>query len=414
MALKEIKVQLADLKPGMYVTRLDRPWVEAPYPLQGFYLHTQSDIDKLLNYCHSVIVDVARSNAPEDHKEKNVIPGSDKVNELEIKRGLIKMKPKRYKDTTSREEELDAAAKSYEMLSDVTSEMLDNVTNNTTLDIPELKKAVSPMIDSVLRNPDAYAWLTRMRHMDNYIYNHSISCAVWAVAFGRHLGMPRKDLQTLALGALLADVGKMKLPEKLINNPARFNDTEFNIIKQHVDHSLEILKQTEGVNEDMYNMVKMHHERHNGSGYPDGLKGDQITIYGKIAGLIDCYDAMISKRVFASPLSPHDAVKKFYEWRNIDFQSELVEQFIQIVGIYPVGTLVELSTGMVGVIVNQHRVWRLRPQIMLLLDKEKNKLDDFKIIDLFIQTVNEEGDSLDIIRSVDPGAYGIDPKEYYL
>lgn len=410
MALKEVKVQLADLKPGMYVSRLDCPWTDAPYPLQGFYVHAQEDIDKLLNYCDSVIVDVSRSNSSEE--QKIVSPG--KLSDTEIKQGLIKMKPKRYKKTTTREEELQTAKGSYKKLSDVTSEMMDNVSNNKKLDLPELKKAVNPMIDSVLRNPDAYAWLTRLKHADNYTYNHSICCAVWAVAFGRHLGMPRKDLQSLALGALLFDVGKMKLPEKLINNPNRYNSIEFDIVKKHVDHSLGILEETEGSNEDIYNMIKMHHERHNGSGYPEGLKGDQITIYGKIAGLVDCYDAMISERVFASPISPHDAVKKFYEWRNIDFQADLVEQFIQIVGIYPVGTLVELSNGTVGVIVNQHRVWRLRPQIMLLLNEEKKPLSEFKTIDLFIQTIDDEGKSLDIVKSVEPGMYGIDPKEFYI
>jgi len=410
MALKEVKVQLADLKPGMYVSRLDRPWSDAPYPLQGFYIHSQEDIDKLLNYCDCVIVDVAMSKSPEDQKNTT----TDKTNDLAIKQGLINMKPKRYRDTSTREEELKEAEQSYAVLSDVTSEMLNNIVNNKKLDMPQLKKAVSPMIDSVLRNPDAYAWLTRMKQADNYTYNHSICCAVWAVAFGRHLGMPRKDLQSLAIGALLFDVGKMRLPEKLINNPNRYNNIEFNIIKQHVEHSLEILKETDDVNDDVYNMVKMHHERHNGSGYPDGLKGDQITIYGKIAGLVDCYDAMISERVFASALSPHDAIKKFYEWRNIDFQAELVEQFIQIVGIYPAGTLIELSNGMVGVIVNQHRVWRLRPQIMLLLNENKEPLTDFKTIDLFIQTVDEEGNSLDIVKSVEPGMYGIDPKEFYI
>ena len=292
--------------------------------------------------------------------------------------------------------------------------MLNNVVNNKKLDIPQLKKAVNPMIDSVLRNPDAYAWLTRLKHADNYTYNHSICCAVWAVAFGRHLGMPRIDLQSLALGALMFDIGKMKLPEKLINNPSKFNNAEFNIIKQHVAYSIEILKGTEGISDDVYDMVTMHHERHNGSGYPSGLKGDQISIYGKIAGLVDCYDAMISERVFVSSISPHDAVKKFYDWRNIDFQSELIEQFIQIVGIYPVGTLVELSNGLVGVIVNQHRMWRLRPQIMLLLDANKKPLDEFKTMDLFIQTVDEEGNSLDIVKSIEPGMYGIDPKEFYI
>jgi putative nucleotidyltransferase with HDIG domain len=410
MALKEVKVQLADLRPGMYISRLDCPWRDAPYPLQGFYIHSQQDIDKLLTYCSSVIVDVGKSHAVEEQKPIS----TNKIDDALIKQGLINMKPRRYKDTRSREEELKTAEKSYDFLSTVATEMMDSVFKNKKLDMPLLKKAINPMIDSVLRNPDAYAWLTRMKYTDNYTYNHSICCAVWAVAFGRHLGMSRKDLHSLALGALLFDVGKMRLPEKLINNPRRYNNIEFNIIKQHVKYSLDILQETQGVNDDVYNMVKMHHERHNGSGYPDGLKSNEITIYGKIAGLVDCYDAMISERVFDSPISPHDAVKKFYEWRNIDFQSELVEQFIQIMGIYPVGTLVELSNGMVAVIVNQHRVWRLRPQLMLLLDANKKPLTDFTSIDLFVQTVDEEGNALDIVKSVEPGMYGVDPKGFYI
>lgn len=413
MALKEVKVLLANLKPGMYVSSLDRPWKDAPYPLQGFLINSQEDVDKLLEYCNCVIVDVARSSSPKDHKTK-VIHLEDKKKDMAIKQGLINMKPKRYKEITTRKDELIDAEKSYKELAAVTSEILNNVVNNKKLDMPQLKKAVNPMIDSVLRNPDAYAWLTRLKHVDNYTYNHSICCAVWAVAFGRHLGMPRKDLQSLALGALLFDVGKMRLPDKLINNPRRFNNIELEIVQKHVDHSLDILKETEDVNEDVYNMVRMHHERYNGSGYPEGLHGDRITIYGKIAGLVDCYDALISERVFASAMSPHDAVKKFYEWRNIDFQSELVEQFIQIVGIYPVGTLIELSDGMVGVIVNQHRIWRLRPKIMLLLNENKEPLKEFETVDLFIHTEDKNGNSLDIVKSVEPGMYGINPNEFYI
>jgi len=256
--------------------------------------------------------------------------------------------------------------------------------------------------------------LTRMKHKDNYTYNHAVSASVWAVAFGRHLGFPRPKLQSLALGAMLFDIGKMKLPEKLINNPKRYNQFEFELVKKHVDYSLEILKGTKGINNDVIEMVSSHHERHNGSGYPKGLVGDQIPILAKIAGIVDCYDAIISDRVFASAISPHDAVKKLYDWRDIDFQAELVEQFIQVVGIYPVGTVVELSNGQVGVIVAQHRVWRLRPQVMLLLDTDKKPLADFNVVNLFNETQDENGNPWDIVKCVEPGLYGIDPEEFYL
>jgi hypothetical protein len=137
-------------------------------------------------------------------------------------------------------------------------------------------------------------------------------------------------------------------------------------------------------------------------------------LFGKIAGLVDCYDALISDRSYASAISPHDAVRKLYDWSNIDFQLELVEQFIQVVGIYPVGTIIELSDGRVGAIVAHHRVWRLKPKIMLILDKTKKPYGDFKIIDTYSIKLGEDGRPLSILKSIDPGLYGIDTKQLYL
>ena len=411
MALTEIKVRIPDLEPGMYVCRLDRPWLETPYLLQGFLIRSQEDIDELLKYCQYVYVDVERSKVVEKPKPayQQTSHSSDEEKEF-----LTGRKPVKYKDQTERVEELKTARENHRVLANVVEGIMVDISNNKKLDLPGLHKAVNPMVDSIIRNPDAFAWLTRMKHKDDYVYNHSVSSSVWAVAFGRHLGLPKEDLQALAIGALLFDVGKVKLPDKLINNTKRFNQYEFKLVKQHVDLSIEILRTIDGIDEKIVEMVATHHERHNGGGYPRGLSGNAIPIYGKIAGIVDCYDAIISERPFASPMSPHDAVKKLYEWRDIDFQAELVEQFIQVVGIYPVGTIVELSDGRVGVIIAQNRVWRLRPQIMLLLDEDKEAYREFDVINLFTNVTGLDGKSLDIVKSVEPGIYGIDPEQFYL
>ncbi len=411
MALKEIKVRLQDLEIGMYVSRLDKPWLDTPYLIQGFLIKTREDIEQLQAHCEYVYVDVERSREP----DKKVVSFNPQARtDDEIKEQLIGFKPKKYKDKTQMEDELVGARDCHRALSHTVGDVMQDMANNKNLDAVLLKKAINPMLDSIIRNPDAFAWLTRMKHKDNYTYNHAVSASVWAVAFGRHLGFPREKLQSLALGAMLFDIGKMKLPEKLINNPKRFNQFEFDLVKKHVDYSLEILRQTKDIGEDVLDMVAYHHERHNGSGYPNGLVADQIPILAKIAGIVDCYDAIISERPFATPISPHDAVKKLYDWRNIDFQAELVEQFIQVVGIYPVGTVVELSDGQVGVIVAQHRVWRLRPQVMLLLDVDKKPLDHFGVVNLFNETEDKDGNPWDIVKCVEPGLYGIDPEEFYL
>jgi len=411
MALKEIKVRIEDLEIGMFVSKLDKPWIETPYLIQGFLLKTREDIDALEKLCKFVYVDVLLSEEPKKRvKNENRVSRTDN----EIKKQLIGSIPKKYKEKTNMNDELVTARDTHRVLSHTVGDVMNDIANNKTLDGIALKKAINPMLDSIISNPDAFAWLTRMKYKDNYTYNHAVSASVWAVSFGRHLGMPRPKLQSLALGAMLFDIGKMKLPEKLINNPKRYNQFEYELVKKHTDYSLEILKNTKGIGDDVIEMVATHHERHNGSGYPNGMAGDQIPIFGKIAGIVDCYDAIISDRVFATALSPHDAVKKLYDWRDIDFQAELVEQFIQVVGIYPVGTVIELSDGKVGVIVAQNKVWRLRPQVMILLDPDKKPLDNFNVIDLFTHVEDEGGDPLDIVKCVEPGLYGIDPEEFYL
>ncbi len=411
MALKEVKVRIPDLEEGMYVCRLDRPWLETPFLLQGFMIKSEDDIDELLKYCQYVYVDVERSRTVE--KKTPGIQAKARQDERE-KQFLTRKKPQAYPDQSDREEELDVARQSHRELVSTAKDIMADISNNKNLHLPVLQKAIDPMVDSIIRNPDAFTWLTRMKNKDNYTYNHAVSVAIWSVAFGRHLGLPREDLQSLAIGALMSDVGKMKLPEKLINHRERYNPYEFKLVKRHVEFSLEILHSIDGIGEDIIEMVATHHERHNGDGYPRGLSGNDIPIFGKIAGLVDCFDAIISERPFASPMSPHDAVKKLYEWRDIDFQPELVEQFIQVVGIYPVGTVVELSDGRVGVIVAQNRVWRLRPQIMLLLDENKQSYKDFDVINLFTEVTGIDGESLDIVRSVEPGRYGIDAEQFYL
>ena len=411
MSIKEIKVRVPDIELGMYVTRLDRPWLETPYILQGFVIKTQDDIKELEKYCKYVYVDVDLSEIVEDHsfERQKTFSASD-----EEKQYLTSVKPIQYTDVTALDVELKTARDSHTTLVSFAEDIMGDIANNKKLSLPALQSAIDPMVDSITRNPDAFSWLTRMKRTDDYTYNHSVSTSIWAVAFGRHLGLPKVDLQSLAMGALLFDVGKMRLPEKLINNTSRYNQFEFKLVKQHVQHSLDIVRSISDISDDVIAMVQTHHERHNGSGYPAGLKGNAIPIFGRIAGIVDCYDAIISERPFAYAISPHNAIKKLYEWRNIDFQAELVEQFIQVVGIYPVGTVVELSDGRVGVVFAQNRVWRLRPQIMLLLDENKVAYSDFDIINLMTETKDTAGNSLDIARSVEPGMYGIDPEQFYL
>jgi HD-GYP domain-containing protein (c-di-GMP phosphodiesterase class II) len=191
-------------------------------------------------------------------------------------------------------------------------------------------------------------------------------------------------------------------------------EEEFAKVKEHVPLGLEAIKANGVMNQDVIDMVEFHHERHDGSGYPHGLKSDSIPVFARIAAIVDCYDAITSHRSYARAIPPSVAIKKLYEWKDIDFQAELVEEFIQAIGIYPAGTLVELSSGEVAVVAAEYRTRRLRPKVMVLLDADKKPLNDMRIIDLLSVKETEDGKPLEIVNSLEPDAYGIDMTAIHL
>ena len=272
----------------------------------------------------------------------------------------------------------------------------------------KVKKSVEPMIDSISRNPDACIWLARMKQEDQYTYQHSLGASIWAVALGRQLGLPKSDLRSLAIGGLLFDVGKLRVDKELLSSDKPLTDEEFQRVRDHVNLGVEMIQGSGLMNQDVIDMITYHHERHDGSGYPKKLRGDDIPVFARIAAIVDCYDAITSHRSYARAIPPSTAIKMLYEWKDIDFQAELVEEFIQAVGIYPAGTLVELSSGEVAVVVAEYRTRRLRPKVMVLLDADKQPLAAIRTIDLLTVKETATGEPLDIVSSLEPDAYGID------
>ena len=400
------KVTVDSLKIGMYVSSLDRPWLETPFALQGFLVKSQRDIDKISKFCEFVYVDFEKSEVQEAPLKKRSAPVSrprKTRQELFPSRTLSD-----YRDAGQFGDEYPKARQAITTLTTDVTNIFDSVTKGSGLDVVKVKRSVEPMVESITRNPDACIWLARMKQADTYTYQHSIGCSIWAVALGRQLGLPKPDLRSLAIGGLLFDVGKLQVDKELIDANRKLNDEEYQIVQNHVQLGLDAVKKSGLMNKDVLEMIEYHHERHDGSGYPKGLKGDQIPIFARIAAIVDCYDAITSHRSYAKALPPSMAIKMLYEWRDVDFQAELVEEFIQAVGIYPAGTLVELSSGQVGVVLSEYRTRRLRPKVMILLDANKKPVTDVQTVNLLETTHTEDGKPLDIVNSLEPDAYGID------
>jgi HD-GYP domain-containing protein (c-di-GMP phosphodiesterase class II) len=399
--IKKVKIDVDSLEIGMKVCELDIPWNQTTFPLQGFTIRNQNEINQLTSQCQFVYIDQTFYDNKSYKKDNSV------NNRKQILQNNFQTKLKVYKDAESWKVEFPKAKASVEALSKDIKNSFSNFLKSREFNIEKMKQSVDPMIDSISRNPDACIWLARMKKEDNYTYERSLSTSIWAVALGRQLGLPKSDLKSLAVGALLLDVGKLEIDPNLLNAKRKLTPDEFNVAKTHVNHSLKLVKNTKGLNKNILCMIAQHHERFDGKGYPQNLAAEDINVFARIAALVDCYDAITSNRPYAKAITPTDAIKYLYKARGKLFQAELVEEFIQAIGIYPAGSLVELSTGEVAIVLAEYRSRRLRPEVLVLLDKDKKRVQDTVLINLFEKTHDAGGNPIDISKSLEPGAYGI-------
>jgi len=412
--LRTVRVDVAELDIGMYVSALDRPWLETPFLMQGFLVESQEDIDKVRKYCEYVFVDKIRSLRNTNRTTLQVAPGAPRAVPRERPRIPVDMifagrKLKTYAEETPWQEETARAEVALNSLVLDIVDVFGHVSDGGSLDVVRVKGAVSPIVESMSRNPDACMWLTRLKQHDEYTYQHALSCSIWAVALGRQVGLGRADLRALAIGGMLMDVGKLRVNPDLLRTDRPLSEHEEVELQEHVSGGVALLQEKGMMNQDVLDMVAHHHERYDGSGYPHGLSGDAIPPVARIAAIVDAYDALTTHRSYAAAVSPSEAIRIIYAGRDQEFQAELVEAFIQAVGIYPAGTIVELSSGEIGVVVAESRTRRMLPKVTVLLDPDKNRLPEGKLVDLLKEAEHRaEGEELRIRKSLEPGAFGID------
>lgn len=404
--IEERRVLVRELTTGMYVCRLDRPWNETSFPLQGFLIESPEQLAELARLCKHVFVDLERSIAPDAQKKLllRATPQSD------TGRGAVT-----YTDSNTVEEELPLARSAHENAVGLVTKLFDDIRAGHAPSAAAIHEAVSPIVKSVLRSRDAFFWLESLRKRDSYSYGHAITCCALSAAFGRHLGFPPEVLTELSTGALLMDIGKAELPDEILMRSGPLAASDWATIQQHVEHSLTIVEKSRIDSDVVRDIVRTHHERDDGSGYPSHLAGAQIPLFGRMAGIIDSFDAMTNDRPYRKAVAQHVALQQLYASRNTLFQADLVEQFMTCLGVYPTGSLVELNTGEVAVVMAQNQVRRLRPRIMVLTTPDKEFDQRMPTFDLMMQaSISDSGEPSFIVRALDRGAYGLDLTALYL
>lgn len=419
--IKQVKVEVNDLIVGMYISGLDRPWSQTPFPLQGFFIRTSEEIDQLRLYCKYVVIDVKRGKQPVDVRHATLDKVGDGRQRQQISVQPLKLRHSFYNDPIPLRKENSAAEKLHVDVKAEVAGLMQDACSGKPLEIRKTTQLASQVVDSVVRNPDAFSWLSRIKDKDEFTYGHVVRSAVWSGVFGRHIGLDKKDMNMLVSAVLLKDIGKVKLPEALLKVADEDRTSEQEVeYRRFVDLGVETLKQTPGVPPEVLHIVRNHCERFDGSGFPQGIIGDKIPFLAKVAGIVTIYDQVTNPRNSKYPLAPSKAMAKLYDMRNIEFQEELVVQFIQALGIYPTGTLVELNTGEVGVVVEQTFARRLKPKVAVVMDGNKKKLAEPKVVDLFedfsekMRKAEKKGlptsaiQSLEIIKDIEPGIYDVD------
>lgn len=410
----KVKVDISQLKKGMYVSDLDRPWTETSFLLQGLLIENAQDISQLREFCSFVYIDPEKSNesiqadlktisanestaqpfhphlqtfsADEDneqpfHPHLQSISANEKV-EAKSTASVLGESEAADLEQNNLQKELKAARKLHSRTRTYIDRALEDVRLGQAVNTDEAKELVTEVASSITRNPHAMVWLTNMKERDEYTSIHCLNVCILAVSFGRSIGMSKSELEIIGLGGLLHDLGKMRVPLEILNKPSKLTVEEFEVMKTHPMEGFNMLKEQGDLPLEVLDIVKHHHERRNGKGYPSQLGGDEINNMTRMVAIVDVYDAITSDRCYHDAITPYDALRNMYEWVNEDFDKDIIEQFIKCLGIYPIGCVVELNLGHVGIVVSASEKSKLRPIVMLVLNSKHERFPKPKLINL--------------------------------
>ncbi len=418
MHLATQEVQVQNLEIGMYVSRLDVPWVQTPFPIQGFHISKQEELELLAVYCNKVYVDEYLSKVNVSTPVYKNRPGAGNKKQLDPKtirlmseKARFKPRVEQYPVSTKLKKEIKEASVVYSQVIGQMSITYRDMEQMGYINMSEVKKSSSDMVKSIIKNPDALAWLCRIGSDNEALYQQAIRSAVWGLIFGRHLGLSQQDLKDLGTSLLLAPIGKTKLSKELVYSQQ--NLEEVKQYQQHVDLTLEETHKMFSSSHQVNYILSSYCERNNGSGYPRAIIGNRIPFLARIAGISDYYEQLINPYPGADSLTPIEAISHLYKVRGELFQSELVEEFIQAIGIYPTGSLVKLNNNAIGIVVEQPEKSRLRPRIALIKDAMNVTLDAPKILNLAKDATDDFGMPLQIERSLKTTATDIDANELH-
>ena len=402
------KIPVARLRPGMFIHELCGDWMSHPFWRAQFILKGEGDLRRIVEAgIQHVYIDTARGL---DDVEAVAAEEVQAAVEQEIVNALSA--PQEPIVRVSVREELARAKRIHEQAHKVIRSMMSDVRLGNAVSLDDAEPVVEAITGSVLRNGGALMGLIGIKNKDDYTFLHSVSVCTLMIAFGRSLGLDGDELRQGGIGGLLHDIGKMKVPDEVLNKPGRLTDAEFDLIKKHPGDGHAVLLETPGIGPIPLDITRHHHERLDGRGYPDGLAGDAISTMARMAAIVDVYDAITADRCYHNGMPAAEALRKMWEWSTDHFDQKLLQAFMRCVGIYPVGSLVRLESGRLGVVVEQNEGSLLTPKLRVFFSTRANGYIKPELLDLGRKLGNGGGGR--IVSAEAPDKWGVDPQRFLL
>ncbi|RZI44082.1 HD-GYP domain-containing protein [Herbaspirillum sp. HC18] len=400
------KIRLNQLKVGMYVHDFNCAWINHPFFGSRMAVTTDAQIEKITGAgIRELYIDTGKGL---DVDGAPTIEQSRKSVEIELQE-LARTAPDSPVRVTVGQE-LRYAAQVKQRAHRVVRDAMRDARLGRAIELDQVEPVVQDITESILRNPGALLGLLRIKSKDDYTFLHSVTVCTLMVAFCRSLGMDAGTMHEAGLGGLLHDVGKALVPDEILNKPGRLTDEEFAVIRRHPQDGYEILLKSGAVGEIPLDITLHHHERMDGSGYTKKLPGERISMVTQMAALVDVYDALTSDRCYHKAITPVEALRMIFEWSKNEFSPQTVQAFMRCVGIYPVGTMVKLQSGRLGVVVEAHETNLLAPKVNVFFSTRSNTYIRPEQVDLSRPFGMGGGDK--IVSHESPEKWRVDPARF--
>ncbi len=398
------RITVEQLRMGMYLHELGCAWIDHPFWRKTFLLDDPKDLHTILSaQIEWVRIDTSRGLDIEKPDSGDVTDENEPIVAEKIIVQLSHSEPSpRITERISVSQEAAQAVKICAKAKQAVASMFGEARMGKALNAEDALPLVEEISNSVLRNPDALISLARLKNKDDYTYMHSVAVCALMVALGKRLGLDDAQVREAGLAGLLHDIGKMMIPMEILDKPGKLTDAEFTIVRNHPGAGHQMLLEGSGVSEIALDVCLHHHEKVNGTGYPDKLADEQISLYAKMGAVCDVYDAITSNRPYKSGWEPAESLRKMAEWREGHFDQRIFEAFVRSVGIYPIGSLLQLKSGRLAVVIEQTANSLLKPKVKIFFSTRSNCRIPHEIMDL-----SQSGCTDKIVSYEDPAKWNI-------